>query len=83
MVTIRCDGEDIDWPSFFPLMLERIKENTVAGVTDKLSCNFSCSGQFDRIFSTAAIMSGFKKYFDYAGKGAGCGVVNVHMAGAL
>jgi hypothetical protein len=35
------------------------------------------------MFSTALVMNTCKKYFDYTREGAGCGVVNAHMAGTL
>lgn len=51
-------------------MINSIIQNTVPKTTEKLSCNFSCTSGFDRVFSTAAIMSGLKKYFDFEGWGA-------------
>ncbi len=64
-------------------IIEQIKKNTVKGVVEELECNFTSTGLFERVFSTALVMNTCKKYFDYTREGAGCGVVNIHMAGTL
>lgn len=64
-------------------VIKQIKANTVKGVVEELECNFTSTGLFERIFSTALVMNTCKKYFDYTRAGGGCGIVNVHMAGNL
>lgn len=64
-------------------VIREIKKNTVPGVVEKLECNFTSTGLFETMFSTALVMNTCKKYFDYTRAGGGCGVVNAHMAGTL
>lgn len=60
-----------------------IKKNTVKNVVEELECNFTTTGLFEKMFSTALIMNTCKKYFDYTRFGFACGITNVHMAGTL
>jgi hypothetical protein len=82
-LTVLTDKNLKDWVPFMNKMIEEIKKNTVENVVESLECNFTTTGLFERIFSTALVMNTCKKYFKYTRLGAGCGIVNVHMAGTF
>jgi hypothetical protein len=82
-LVVETDKNLEDWVPFMHGVIREIKKNTVEGVVDKLECNFTTTGLFETMFSTALIMNACKKYFDYTREGGGCGVVNAHMAGTL
>lgn len=55
------------WGKFLTAMKTQITKNTTPGVVEKLQCDFTTTNDFDRLFSIAVIMNGFKKYFQYSG----------------
>lgn len=76
-------SDEREWQEFYENVILEIRKNTHKGITEKLECNFTSTGYFERVFSTAIVMNSFKKYFDYTRMGGECGIQNIHMAGTL
>jgi hypothetical protein len=77
------DIEESQWNEFFEKMMDSINKNTKGDIVDLLQCNFSSTGNIEKILSTATIMDTFKQYFSYARCIPLCGINNVHFAGSL
>ncbi len=73
---------EINFKEFAEGILTQIKENTKDNLTDKLSCNFSTSGEFEKFMSNIVIMDCMKHYFEYE-MDRGCGIEKVHFHGTL
>ncbi|CAF0745870.1 unnamed protein product [Adineta steineri] len=72
-----------NWNRFLEDMRLEVNKNVKNDVCDLLSNNFSTTTQVESLVSCVAIMTTFKKYFDYDYCVAGCGIRNVHFMGTL
>lgn len=72
---------EVEWDYFFKKIIEQIEKNTLPGVVEALSCNFSTTNEIYKLISTSIIMSGFKEYFTYGRMICGCGFNNKYLPG--
>lgn len=77
------ETKEEEWNEFFELIHDRIKQNVKGDVVETLQCNFSTSGNVEKMLSTLAIMSTFKKFFSYSRCIPLCGISKVHFLGSL
>lgn len=70
-----------DWSNFFTQIIEQVKDNTVPGVVNELSSDFTTTTKTHKLITTAIIMNSFKKYFSYGRMILGCGISNVYFQG--
>ncbi len=76
------DFSNIDWNNFAKNITDQINYSIKGNIVDTLSCNFSTSGELEKLISNIAVMSSFKKYYSYT-ISDGCGIQNVHFMGEL
>lgn len=69
------------WEYFFVAIKDEMSKNTLNEVVDILLIDFSVATDYQKIFSTACVMSSFKQYFSYGRNILGCGICNVHLEG--
>lgn len=70
-----------DWTNFFNQIVEQIHANTVDGVVNELTSDFSTTTRTHKLITTAICMNSFKKYFTYGRMILGCGISNVYFQG--
>ncbi len=74
--------DELDFKIFTKEILKQIEENTKDNLTNKLSCDFTTSGEFENFISNIVIMNCMKHYFEYTVKIL-CGIKEVHFLGTL
>lgn len=82
-VKTNLELDEEDWTEFFLKMNNKIRNNTLDGVIDTLSCDFSTTGHVEQLLSVATIMNTFKSYFKYGRCIPLCGIRNVLFMGSL
>jgi hypothetical protein len=70
-----------DFESLITGFTEQISQNTKENIVNLFQCDFSCSGEVEKLASYTCIMSSCRKYFDYEGQMCVCGLKYVTLQG--
>jgi hypothetical protein len=70
-----------EWDYFFGSIYEQIKIYAKPGVIESLECDFSTTGNIEKLISTSLIMNSLKKYFSYTRMICFCGINNIYFEG--
>jgi len=71
------------WENVFPEFCEKIQENLVnPEIKTLVECNYSTTGEIDKVVSQIALMDTVKNYFDYK-VCTQCGIPEIELAGDI
>ena len=70
-----------DWNWIIPAFSDSIDRNMKAKFSDLMVCNFSTTGNLERIASQITMMESVKKFFKYEIHYMGCGIPNITLLG--
>jgi len=71
------------WENVFPEFCEKIQENLVnPEIKNLVECDYSTTGEIDKVVSQIALMDTVKNYFEYKVR-TRCGIPEIELAGEL
>jgi len=87
MITIDRDsfvkGGVNPWENVFPEFCEKIQENLVnPDIKNLVECDYSTTGEIDKVVSQIALMDTMKNYFSYKMR-TRCGIPEIELAGEI